>query len=296
MSTTALIVNYNGERWIDRCLNSVPVSPELEVIVVDNDSTDGSLELVRERHPEVRILPLGENLGFGAANNRGEELARGERLLLLNPDAWLDPGALGALQEALDRSGRLGAVAPRLRDESDRPEFSWYPECGVLGEAIQIWRNGRSAPWVHGALESVLRLLTGPGWLTAACLLVRREAFRQVGGFDEDYFLYFEDVDLCRRMTRAGWSLAKEDRAGAVHVGSVGLREERRRGAPGRAALEYRISQLRYYRKHRPRWEVAVLRRRLERRFGGVDAPAGLREGVVEALERDREEAGRSLR
>jgi hypothetical protein len=288
--TTVLIVNYNGERWIERCLDSVPVSRQVEVILVDNGSTDGSLKRVRVGHPGVRVLELGENFGFGAANNRGAELASGERLLLLNPDAWIDPGALYALGVALDRAPRVAAVAPLLRDAEDRAEFSWYPECGVLGEAIQRWRNGRTGRWARGPREALLRVI-GPGWLTAACLLVRREAFRQVGGFDERFFLYFEDVDLCRRLTRAGWKLAKEERAGAVHVGSVGLRDEHRNGGPGRAAVEYRVSQLLYYRKHRPSWEVALLRRRLARRFCGPDASPRLREGVQAALQRDREES-----
>jgi len=294
MTTTVLVVNYNGRRWIDRCLSSVPVSRRVEVIVLDNGSTDGSLALVRDRHPRVRVVELGENLGFGAANNRGEELAGGDRLLLLNPDAWLDSGALAVLESALESSPRLAAVAPSLRDPAGRAQFTWYPECGVIGEAIQLWRNRRSGAWTRGWLEIVLRALTGPGWLTAACLLVRREAFRQMRGFDESFFLYFEDVDLCRRLMRARWRLAKEERAGAVHVGSVGLRAEDAAGGLGATALEYRISQLRYYRKHRPRWEVALLRRRLERRFCGPDAAPRLRQDILAALHRDAERSSPS--
>ena len=296
MSTTVLVVNFNGERWLDRCLSSLPSAPEVEVVVIDNGSTDGSLELVRARHPGVRILELGENLGFGAANNRGEQLAQGEQLLLLNPDAWLEADALGLLEQALVRSPRLAAVAPRLSDPEGRPQFTWHPECGVVGETIQRWRNRRPAAATSGPLPMLLRALHGPGWLTAACLLVRREAFREVGGFDEGFFLYFEDVDLCRRLTRNGWRLAVDERAAAVHVGSVCLRSEADGGSPGRAALEYRISQLRYYRKHRARWEVALLRRRLARRFCGPDAAPILREGLRAALRRDAEQARRPAR
>jgi hypothetical protein len=266
------------------------------VVLVDNASTDRSLELVRARYPQVRVLALDENVGFAVANNRGERLASHQRLLLLNPDAWLDPGAVQQLGSALDAAPRLAAVAPQLRDVDGGLQYTWFPELGVVGEAIQMWRNAHRSRWSHAGLESILRSLTGPGWLTAACLLVRRAAWREVGGFDEGFFLYFEDVDLCRRLTRAGWALAKDPQAGASHVGSVGMRAEQRDGEPGRAALAYRVSQLRYYRKHRPEWEIRLLRRRLARRFGNPAVSAPLREGVLAALRSDREEVDRARR
>jgi GT2 family glycosyltransferase len=287
VSITALIVSFNSVATLGRCLESVLAGPPVEVVVVDGGSTDGSVALVRERFPQARLLELEQNVGFGAANNCGARLARGDQLLLLNPDAWLDPGALATLSARLAGSPRLAAVAPQLRYPDGTLQYTWVPEAGVLGEAIQRWRNRRSGAWAHTSLERLLRALVGPGWLSAACLLVRRAAFDQVGGFDERFFLYFEDVDLCRRLARAGWRLAKEPAAGAVHVGSVGLREEQRAGTPGRAALEYRRSQLRYYRKHRPAWEVRVVRRRLARRFGAPGVAPALREGVLAALRED---------
>ena len=116
--------------------------------------------------------------------------------------------------------------------------------------------------WAHGWVARLVARLAGRPWYTAACVLVRTEALRSVGGFDEGFFMYFEDVDLCVRLESAGWRLAQEPRAVARHVG----------GVAGRAEVDdlYRPSQLRYYRLRRPAWEVRLVERRLWRRFGDV--------------------------
>lgn len=258
---SVLIVNHNGGEWLGRCLGELHAlegSPFEEVIVADNASTDGSLSAVRRDFPSVRVLALGENLGFGAANNRAAALARGDRLLLLNSDAWPLPGCLPALDRALDLDPRRGWVSPRLSYLDGRRQFHWAPTTSVLGEAVQMVRNRFEArSWAHR-----LGLWPEPGWFTAACALLRREAFESVGGFDEDYFLYFEDVDLCLRLRRAGWHLAEAPDARAVHV--KGGSQPAGGGAVGK---EYRRSQLRYYRQHRPAWEGRLLRRRLRRKY-----------------------------
>ncbi|MCG8458266.1 MAG: glycosyltransferase family 2 protein [Holophagales bacterium] len=281
---SVLIVNYDGGEVLLRSLEELYRAGGFEeVVLADNGSTDGSAADVARRFPEVRILELGENLGFGAANNRAAEAARGNRLLLLNSDAWPEPGCLEALDAALDADPGLALVAPRLFYPDGRRQFSWAPTTSVLGEAVQMVRNrleGRS--WAH----DLPRRLLGPGWYTAACLLLRRDAFEQVGGFDEGYFLYFEDVDLCVRLRRRGWRLAHVTGARAVHVkgGSQGPEG-------GAAGLEYRRSQLRYYRLRRPGWEQRLLRARLRRKRGRIEDPE-IRRALVDLM--DREERSRS--
>jgi GT2 family glycosyltransferase len=181
-------------------------------------------------------------------------------LLFLNPDARLEAGALRALAAKLGADPRLGAVAPELAYPDGRLQFAWSPDRSVLGELVQKLRNRfEGALWNHRALPAVWRALVGPGWYSAACLLVRRTAFEEVGGFDEGYFLYFEDADLCVRLRRAGWRLAQERAARAVHLCGASS------GAgPTRAA--YRDSQLRFYKAHRPRWEQRLVTRRAARR------------------------------
>lgn len=262
---SAVVVNRDGERWLERCLGSLgdPRPPVVDVVVVDNCSSDGSVELVRRRFPQVRLLENRRNLGFGAANNQAAAHARGDALLLLNNDAWLEPGCLERLHARLERDPELGLVAPRLVGPDGRPRFVWSPDRSLLGEAVQRLRNPfEGASFNHGTIERVLRALSGPGWYTAACVLIRRRAFDDVGGFDPKFFLYFEDTDLCIRLRKKGWRLEWEPDAVAVHAGG-----SRRLG--GALTTEYRRSQLYYYRKHRPRWEFAALKLMVGRRHGG---------------------------
>ncbi len=259
---SVIIVNHNGGDHIKQCLESLGnQGRELEVLLVDNASTDGSLALVRQQFPLVRVLKQEANLGFSAANNLAAANAQGDALLLLNADAWLEEGALDLLARALDRDSRLALAAPCLFYPGGGRQFCWSPARGVVGEALQQLRNsfeGRS--WAHGRLAWVAGRVAGRNWYTAACVLVRTAAFREVGGFDERFFMYFEDVDLCIRLEKAGWRLGREPRAVACHAGGFARNAE--------VDDLYRPSQLRYYRLHRPAWEAAFIERRLRRRFG----------------------------
>jgi GT2 family glycosyltransferase len=257
---SAIIVNHDGERYLDRCLTSLEGSGA-EILVVDNASRDNSLALLSDRFPEVEVLSLQENIGFSAANNLAAARAKGEALLLLNADAWLQEGALDLLAARLERRPDVGLVAPRLRYPDGRRQFSWSPARGVIGEALQKARNRFEARgWAHGSFARAVARLAGRPWLTAACVLVRAEAWQSVGGFDESFFMYFEDVDLCLRLEAAGWRMTQETKAVAWHVG----------GVSGRKVVDdvYRPSQLRYYRLHRPAWEARFMERRLRRRYG----------------------------
>jgi len=279
---SAIVVNRDGERWLDRCLGSIgnPPPPDVEVVLVDNCSGDGSVELVRRRFPHVNLLENQVNLGFGAANNQAAAHAKGEALLLLNNDAWLEPGCLGLLRARLEMEPDLGLLAPRLLGPDGRPRFDWSPDRSVLGEAVQRVRNPfEGAAFNHGPVERVLRAISGPGWYTAACVLLRRRAFDDVGGFDPTFFLYFEDTDLCVRLRKAGWRLGREPGAVAVHAGGGG---ELGVGLAG----EYRKSQLHYYRKHRPPWELAILKFMLRRTYGGRQVQDWLDE-IARGTDRD---------
>jgi len=262
---SVIIVNHDGEAHLGRCLESLgPPEPELEVLLVDNASQDGSVELAHRDFSHVRVLAQEHNLGFAAANNLGADSAEGEALLLLNADAWLEKGALARLREALDSDPRLGLVAPRLRYPEGGHQFSWSPARGVLGEFLQRLRNPFEAwAWAHGRPARLVAQVAGRAWFTAACVLVRAEAFRGVGGFDPRFFMYFEDVDLCLRLERAGWRLSQAPGAVVSHAGGL-----------ARSRVEedlYRPSQLLHYRLHRPRWEARFIERRLRRRSGDAN-------------------------
>jgi len=270
---SAIVVNHNGRSHLQQCLESLQgPGPDLEVLVVDNASTDDSVAMVGELFPEVRVLEAGSNLGFGAANNLAAEVARGESLLLINADARLEEGALGRLHERLQHDERLALVAPTLRYPNGRHQFAWSPERGVVGEAIQRLRNHfEDRAWAHGAAARAVSRLAGRLWFTAACVLLRTEAFRAVGGFDEGFFMYFEDVDLCVRLERAGWRLAQEPDAVAHHAGGFSRHPQ--------VDEIYRPSQLRYYSLHRPAWEARLVERRLRSRYGDATVDGWLPRG-----------------
>lgn len=277
---SVVVVSYHARDHLRRCLETLRAQSRSwgEVIVVDNASGDGSAAMVAHDFEWCRLLPLPENAGFGAANNRGAAMARGDLLLLLNSDAWLADGALGLLESRLAADPELAAAVPQLYFPDGRPQFAWCPETGVVGEALQMRRNRFEAQrWSHRQLRRILLALTGPGWYTAACMLLRKEAFDAVGGFDESFFLYFEDVDLSRRLRLSGWKMTLVHEAAAVHV-----KGGSRRGAASEVA--YREAQLRYYRKHRPAWEHRYLRWRMRRKFARVPETE-LRERLLSLLD-----------
>lgn len=257
---SVVVVNFNGGATLMSSLARLAAvrSEWHELIVADNGSTDGSLRLVDTEFPEAQILRLGANLGFGTANNRAAAQAEGDYLLLMNSDAWPLPGCIEQLGSTLDHQPEVGLVCPRLSYPDGEPQFHWAPMTSVLGEAIQTVRNRfEFRTWVHHPWRD-------RGWFTAACVMLRKQAFEQVGGFDEGFFLYFEDVDLCLRLRRAGWRLVDEPEVSAVHIkggSQVGT---------SAASLHYRLGQARYYRKHRPAWEQRFMRRRI---LGKLDGP-----------------------
>lgn len=262
-TVSVLMVNYNGGEVLEQALRHLfSVRDEWhEVILADNGSSDGSPARVQAEFPDLRLLRLGANLGFGTANNRAAEEATGQYLLLLNSDAWPRPGALTALVRHLDENPRAALIAPRLVYPDGRLQFNWAPTTSVLGETIQRLRNPlEGISWLHRMQPA------GRGWFTAACVLVRREAFEQVGGFDEDFFLYFEDVDLCLRLRAAGWDLKEATDAEAVHLKGGS------QSATVGTQLNYRLGQARYYRKHRPQWEQRFLRRKIRRKLRDAEA------------------------
>ncbi len=227
---SSVVVTYNAAPWIERPLESLR-GTEAEVIVVDNGSTDGTLEIVRERFPEARIIEQ-ENRGFGAGNNVGMRAASGRYFLLLNPDAWLTEGALEDMVAFADEHPEAGIVGPRLLnpDGSLQRSVRGYPTPWRL--ATEYFFLRKLAP-----RSQALNALFGAGfdhrsvreadYLFGACLLVRREAVDSIGGFDEEFFLMSEEVDWCYRFHQAGWKVLFYPDAEAYHVVGASLNPAR---------------------------------------------------------------------
>jgi len=217
-----VVVTYDALPWIEQCLESVV---GVDTVVVDNGSGDGTVGLVRERFPAVRVIE-SENNGLSAGWNTGIEATGAEHVLLLNADAWLVEGALPALVVAADRYPRAAVIGPRLlnTDTTLQRSVRGYPTLWRLATEYLYLR--KLAPW-----SRALNAFYGAGfdhesereveWVMGACFLLRRSAFDEVGPFDERFFLFSEEVDWMRRATDAGWSVLFTPTARCVHVGGA---------------------------------------------------------------------------
>jgi GT2 family glycosyltransferase len=257
---TAVVVSYNTRDELLRCLGSLRRHAGLpcQIVVVDNASADGSAAAVASGFPDALLIRNPENVGFSRANNQGLRAASAAYVLFLNSDAELTAGALPALGVILDERPRLGAVGPRLQAADGTVEVSFGPPLTPIAE----WRQRRLVQGVRRRRSAAVRRAEAqaaaerePGWLSAACLLARREALDAVGGFDEGFFLYEEDVDLCVRLRQAGWSVVFTPSAQVIHHLGRSMQAD-----PQRARLEYHRSHLRYYAKHNGPALTAALR------------------------------------
>ena len=251
---SVVVVAYNGLPWIERCLESIAGH---EVVVVDHGSTDGTLELVRERFPRARLLER-ENRGFGAGMNAGMDVASGRYFLLLNSDAWALRDAVERLADFADEHPEAAVVGPRLRNPDGTLQRSVRAFPTVWRLATEYFFLRKLAP-----RSELLNPLYAGGfdhdsvreadYLYAACLLVRREAVDAVGGFDEEFFMFSEETDWCYRFRLAGWKVLFYPGAEFVHVG----------GASHSGALfrENVRGHLRFLAKHRGAREAERARR-----------------------------------
>ena len=248
---SVVIVSYNTRELTLKCLDTLyqrcdGLDPEVRV--VDNGSQDGSAEAIRERFPQVTLIESDRNLGFGGANNLGMEGARGRFFLLLNSDAFPQPGALKALCDFLEAHPDVGAVGPRLENLDGTLQKSCYrfpSPVRVLAENLllvaafpnnAIWGDYRA--FDHDTLRYV-------DFVSGAAFVVRREVFEKTGGFDDGFFVYAEETDWQLRMHKAGWKVAFVPNMTVVHYGgqsSTAIKD--------RQFCEFHRSQLRFLRKH----------------------------------------------
>jgi GT2 family glycosyltransferase len=248
MELSIIIASFNAGADLGRCLEPLPdgrpAAPH-EILVVDNGSHDGSADAAR-RWPGVTVIEAGVNLGFARANNVGIRASAGANILLLNSDTIVPAGAIDRLLAELDRHADVAVVGPRLVDAAGRAELSFGRMIGPLNELRQK-RLLRS-----GAIEELTRRRQYPDWVSGACLLVRRVDAEAVGGLDERYFMYTEDVDFCAAIRARGRRVLFTPAAEVVHV--RGQSAHSTAATTASTARAYRRSQLAFYEKHHPRW------------------------------------------
>ena len=248
VQVSVVVVSYNTRERLLACLAALEARVSLphEVIVVDNASADGSAAAVRARFPAAIVLENGENVGFSRANNQGLRRGQGAHALILNSDAEVGAGCVEALAAVLDARADVGIVGPRTRFADGRIQVSFGPRLAPWAE----WRQRRLVQGVRRGDAAALRQVEAlaaiehePAWVSGSCLLARRRAIDAVGLFDEGFFLYEEDVDLCVRVREAGWRVVFTPAADVVHH----LGSSMAQPGPG---LEYHRSHLRFYAKH----------------------------------------------
>ena len=240
----AVVVTYNALPWLERCLASVQ---EIETVVVDHGSTDGTVAFVRERFPGVAVVEE-ENRGLAFGWNTGVARVSGRYVLLLNADAWLDAGALHALVEFADAHADAAVVGPRLRNPDGTLQRSvrGFPTLWRLATEYLFLRKlaprsrALNAFYAAGFDHASAREVE---FLMGAVLLVRRAAIDQVGPADDAFFLFSEETDWCYRFARAGWKVFFTPAAGATHV--LGASHA------GRLFREQVKGHLRFLAKHR---------------------------------------------
>ena len=262
-------VTYSPGETLDRFLDSLAAATvrPVEVVLADNGSTDGAPERAVARHPHVRVLRTGGNIGYGAAANAGLAGLTDGYAVVANPDLRFEPGAIDELLAAADRWPRAATLGPAIRT----PDGELYPSARDLpslstgaGHALLGWawpanpwtaryRREREAPRERPA-----------GWLSGSCLLVDLAAFWSVGGFDPGYFMYFEDVDLAERLSRRGWLHVYVPAAVVTHEGGHATQRE-----PHRMQRVHHTSALRYLSGQFPRRRHAPLRGALRAGLGG---------------------------
>ncbi|MBA2517002.1 MAG: glycosyltransferase family 2 protein, partial [Solirubrobacterales bacterium] len=228
---TAVVVSFNTRALLERSLETLrgQANVRLGTIVVDNASADGSVEMVHERFPDVELIVLDENAGFGRANNIAFERCTSEFVLLLNSDAFMAPGALAAMVTTAQQHPEAVAVGPRLLNEDGSLQRSaWpFPRAGrLLLEAVGLHLPLRRlglledlGTWAHDEQRAV-------DFLVGACLLIRTAPLKEVNGFDERFWLYGEEADLQKRLSARGRSVVLTPAAEVTHVAGASSTED----------------------------------------------------------------------
>jgi GT2 family glycosyltransferase len=248
-----VIVNYRSYAELDACLESLGRSTTPTVtIVVDQQSDPAAADGIAKRFPDVTLIRLEGNSGFAAGVNRGARDARTSYLLLLNPDTIVKPDLCGWLTAWLDAHPDVAIAGPRLENEDGSIQASArrFPDYTTAIAGRSSWltrvlpRNRLSRRNLPG-LDAPSGDSMDVDWVSGACMMIRRDVFKAVGGMDEEFFLYWEDADFCRRAARAGWRTAYCPTVGAIHAGGRSSRH-----ATDQSLLAFHRSAFRLFWKH----------------------------------------------
>jgi len=265
MSLSVLIVSYNNESRLRQCLASLDEATE--VVVVDNASPDGSADMVRREFPRVKLVALADNRGFSAGVNTAARNATGDVFLILNPDTVIEPGTFERMQSVMRAHPEAGAFGFRQVDEQGNYQLTIGPPPSIVLELVrqQVQRridvgDHRLGAWIDRFLGRTRRV----PWVGGSVILLTRTAFEAVGGFDESFFLYFEDLDFCLRLRATVGPILYEPSVTVTHIRGASMKR-----TPELASKAYRQSQILYWRKHRGPLVAGLMR--VYQHLRGVD-------------------------
>ena len=260
-AVSIVIVSFNTRDVLRECLQTLQRqagSVSYETVVIDNNSSDGSAEMVEAEFNWARVVRCDRNLGFAGANNRGFPRATGRYVVLLNSDAFLQPGALERAVEHMDKNPMVGLAGGRLvgRDGSWQPSARMFPS--LLNELLVM--SGLSTRYsksrFFGRVDQTFADPSEPSqidWVPGAFSIIRRDILEKIGYFDERFFLYYEEVDLCRRLKAAGYQIWYWPDIQVVHLGgesSKTIKHIKLSSSGSQLTLWRMRSRLLYYRKH----------------------------------------------
>ncbi len=264
---SVIIVSFNTEALLRRCLQELYLhapQTKMEVLVVDNNSFDKSVEMVNKEFPQVRLLVNTENIGFAAANNQAYRLALGDYILLLNPDAFIKEGSLDKVVAFMERHPNCGLSGGRLLspdgglDPSARKfPNAWTKFLNLSGLRARFPRSPFFAGHEYGGFDHCTNIEVD--WVPGTFTAYRREMLLETGLFDERYFLYYEETDLCLQAKKIGWSVYFTPEAEVVHMGggSSKTRTEHYFDENSSQILRFRMrSEWLYFRKNSGLWAV----------------------------------------
>jgi N-acetylglucosaminyl-diphospho-decaprenol L-rhamnosyltransferase len=256
-----VLVNYNGSKFLYNCLDSIKrllVSCTYEVIIVDNCSADDSVKIIRDNFTSFKLICSPNNLGFCKANNLAAKHSQSEYLLFLNTDTILIENTPKILSDYLKQNENVAVVGSRVTFQ----DGSYQLSCGNLPnlavEFLDKIRYRLDNKW-HSIFSTFYdrqySTVKEVGWVTGACLMMRRDVFEQIGGFDENFFMYFEDKDLCKRVKELGYKVVYYPKTTIIHLlggSSHGIKKS--------VHKYYRDSQLYYYQKHLGKFQTNILK------------------------------------
>jgi GT2 family glycosyltransferase len=277
---TVGIVNYNTRDLLANCLQSV-AGQGARIVVFDNNSSDGSAEMLEREGPSVTVIAHHRNVGYGAGLNRVAEMANTRYLLFLNTDTIVLPGGLAKLQTYMDRNPRAALAGPRLMHADGELQRScrqfpgtlkWLvdtPSIAPIAGLFPMLRRSLLQSFPHNCPRVV-------PWVVGAAMIARADAFRAVGGFDEEYFMYCEEIDLCWRLHKANWEIHFTPVTSIYHFGGGSSPEGDSRFVQMLSQSMLRLHSKGYASRYSPaqlafRWRAKALRRRARALGSGLD-------------------------